>query len=66
MKEEGAVSEKPTGNDLDHAARPNMVRHHSAFRSQMQLWRCKTAHGQYNSSDSGLQREISGEAHRQT
>jgi hypothetical protein len=41
-KEEGAVSEKSTRNVLDYAAKPNMVRHRSAFRLQMQLWPCNT------------------------
>ena len=36
-KEEGAVSEKSTRNDLDYAAKPNMVPHHFAFRLKMQL-----------------------------
>jgi len=36
-KEEGAVSEKSTRNALGYAAKPNMVRHHSAFRLKMQL-----------------------------
>jgi hypothetical protein len=59
------VSEKLTGNDFDYAVRPNMVQQRSAFRSQMQLWPCKTAHEQCTSSDSEMQKEISGEAHRQ-
>jgi hypothetical protein len=42
-KEEGAVTEKSTRNALDYAAKPDMVRHHSAFRLKMQLWPCKTA-----------------------
>lgn len=35
MREEGAVSEKSTRNALDYAAKPNMGRHHSAFRLKM-------------------------------
>jgi hypothetical protein len=29
------VSEKSTRNALDYVAKPNMVRHHSAFRLKM-------------------------------
>jgi hypothetical protein len=31
----------------------------------MQLWPWEIAHEQYNSSDSELQKEIAGEAHRE-
>src|SRR5450756_2406870 len=58
MKEEGAVCEEATRNDLDYAAKPNMVGHHSAFSSQRQLGPCRTAHEQYKSSDSELKKEI--------
>jgi hypothetical protein len=43
-EEEVAVSEESTSNDLNYAARPNMERHHSAFRLQMQLWPREIAH----------------------
>jgi hypothetical protein len=59
------VSEKSTSDDLNYAARPNMERHHSAFRLQMQLWPCEIAHAQYKPSNSELQKEIFGEAHSQ-
>ncbi len=36
-EEEGTVSEKSTRNALDYAAKPKMVRHHSAFRLKMQV-----------------------------
>jgi hypothetical protein len=35
-----------------------VTRRHCGFRSRIQLWRCKTAHEQYNSSGSELKKEI--------
>jgi hypothetical protein len=54
------VSEKSTRNDLDYAAKHNIVCHHSAFWLQMQLWPCKTAHELYNPRDSEFIKEIPG------
>jgi hypothetical protein len=65
MKEEVALSEKSTSNDLNYAATPNMERHHSAFLLADAAWRCEIAHEQCNSSDSELQKEIAGDAHRE-
>jgi hypothetical protein len=54
------VSEKSTKNDLDYTAKPNMVRHHFAFRSQCSFGPCQIAHEQYNSGDSELKKEVPG------
>lgn len=38
------MPEKSRRNDLGHGAPdPSMLRHHSAYCSQVQLWPCKTA-----------------------
>jgi hypothetical protein len=57
-REQGIVREESTRNHLSCAANPGMAGHCSSFRPQMQLWPCKTAHEQYNSSDSELKKEI--------
>jgi hypothetical protein len=38
MKENGAVSEKSTRNDVDYAAKPRMARHRAVLRWLMQFW----------------------------
>jgi len=52
------VSEKSTRNNLDYAFKSRTARNRSVFRLAFQLCPCHTAEEPYNSSKSGLKKEI--------
>jgi transposase InsO family protein len=52
------VSEKSTRNNLDYTVESRAARNRSVFRPEFQLCPCHTAEEPYNSSESGLKKEI--------
>jgi len=52
------VSEKSTRKAPDYAVESRAARNRSVFRPQLQQWSCNTHQEQYNSSESGLKKEI--------
>ena len=52
------MSEKSTRNNLDYTVESRAARNRSVFRPEFQLCRCHTAEEPYDSSESGLKKEI--------
>jgi YD repeat-containing protein len=52
------VSEKSTRKALDYAVKSTAARNRPVFRPEFQLCPCHTAEEPYNSSESGLKKEI--------
>jgi hypothetical protein len=58
IEEEGEVLQKSTRIDLVQVGDPEPGQNRTGFRQQMQRWRRHIAGVRYNSSDSGLKKEI--------
>ena len=54
------MSEKSTRKAPDYAVESRAARNRSVFRPKLQRWSSHTAEERYNSSESGLKKEIPG------